>query len=688
MRVPRAAGVAAAAAAAVTATAGPASPWTSRQPTSPGPLGLPEAHNKVGRSTGRDMDVLNLMFDALSTMQDTYFERWVGTWPSGNDWTRAVINTHVVATLRTITDELGRKRLGDGDGDGDGGCSIGDRQHLIAGYFADVIAYYFGENALDIRRQAYDDMLWVVLGWLESIQFIQEHGSFLSPSAPGTASGIATWYGDRWTPAFAHRSRIFWELAAQGWDTKLCDGGMLWSPRGLPYKNAVTNELFISASMAMYLRFPGDPNKSPFGGDGGGGGEPASNAKLDWQPRDPVFGRAAQNAHAWLAASNMTNDQGLYADGFHISGLGSGGTRCDQRNEMVYTYNQGILLSGLLGLYEATGRERYLDEGHALVENVIRATGFDLARGRPFDATDGDDDGTATSTEPQHRPYHRRSSSNTRSSSSSSSSKSKNKSTHKLPPWRGLGRLGILEDACDAAGTCSQDGQTFKSIWMHHFAQFCSPTALRPPPNGTSASASTTTSSTTTTTAAAAATAKRAQARHKARCRRYVPWLRRNALAALGTRDDRGRFGMWWTAGLFADDSGSGGGGGGGGGGGVTAEEVDEAERRDRRAGRWPAGAVDYRNHGAPWGEEKKEKKEGTGTETETKTDPGREPPEADEPGGRNKAGQKPLASRGLDEKGGTGPWDPNLRGRGRTLETQAGGLAVLRALWVVSGNE
>jgi hypothetical protein len=55
------------------------------------------------------------------------------------------------------------------------------------------------------------------------------------------------------------------------------------------------------------------------------------------------------------------------------------------------------------------------------------------------------------------------------------------------------------------------------------------------------------------------------------------------------------------------------------------------------------------------------------------------------------KASPSPLKKRGEPEKDKTtttNEWDPNLRGRGRTVETQGGGLAVLRALWVVSKHE
>jgi hypothetical protein len=37
------------------------------------------------------------------------------------------------------------------------------------------------------------------------------------------------------------------------------------------------------------------------------------------------------------------SEQGLYVDGFHIAGYSANHSKtvCDERNEMVYTYNQG-----------------------------------------------------------------------------------------------------------------------------------------------------------------------------------------------------------------------------------------------------------------------------------------------------------------------------------------------------------
>ena len=145
---------------------------------------------------------------------------------------------------------------------------------------------------------------------------------------------------------------------------------MLWSPRGLPYKNAVTNELFIAASVGMY-KGERDGNCEPFLWD---------ECEV---PRETYLENAVR-AHEWLRGSGMRNEEGLYADGFHISGWGSNHSRsvCDERDDTIWSYNQGILLSGLRGLYDVTGEERYRAEGHELVQSVIRAThGGALGRG-------------------------------------------------------------------------------------------------------------------------------------------------------------------------------------------------------------------------------------------------------------------------------------------------------------------
>jgi Glycosyl hydrolase family 76 len=523
-------------------------------------------------------DSLTAMVLALDVMQDQYFEVWQGIWPTGIDWTCAVLGTYISAVLNTLSMSYEYVVTPEST------SPWKDNENLINRYFSQLIASYFGQDAFRLRNEAYDDMLWVVLGWLESIKFINAHSKlqYEVPQRPplGANSKHSSWFGKQWIPAFAHRARLFWDFASAGWDTTLCGGGMLWSPYTSPYKNAITNELFITASISMYLYFPGDDNTSPFVETNG---PPVG-------PRDPRYLAAAVQSYKWLHLSNMTNHKGLYIDGFHITGWEDHpknktqrNTKCDARNEMVYTYNQGVLLSGQRGLWEATGSRSFLEDGHKLISDVINATGYDLQHDKAYDG--------------EKKPC---------------------KSDSCLSEWHGLGRSGILEDFCDAFGYCSQDGQTFKGIFFHHLTVFCAPLPADYIKPGEDSNVG---------------PYEDDISWHDENCARYGKWIRRNAEAAMSTQDERGNYGMWWGA--------------------PASNQTIVLKPKPQL----PGQAIDYRNLGVPRDEIWQR------------------------PGSYKNRGErtlKPLHIRG------TRPRDSNDRGRGRTVETQGGGVMVLRALWEI----
>ncbi len=519
-------------------------------------------------------ETLNDLSNALGTMQSRYFQLWLGTWPEAIDWTAAVMGTHLSASIYTMAKSA--EEPFSTANQGNGLAEAEALENEMNRYFSQAVAYYFGQDAFAIRMQAYDDMLWVVLGWLEQIRFINRHLSHHDHHAPH-ANPAQGWYGEQFAPAFAHRAHVFYEIASRGWDSRLCGGGMIWNPSLEPYKNAITNELFISASVGMYLDFPGDNNSSPYvvNEQYMAGLNPAT-------AYDPKYLNAAVEGYDWLRASNMTNAQGLYVDGYHITGwkrnesIGTG--KCDARDEMVYTYNQGVLLSGLRGLWEGTGHLSYLEDGHALIRSVIAATGWNVPD-------------TASQEEKES--------------------------------WAGLGRNGIVEEFCDAAGSCSQDGQTFKGIFFHHLSRFCEPLPRRPRAPGKTFGAS-----------------PAVAMLHRQSCKEYASWVAHNAQAALRTRDENGLFGTWWGA------------------PGKGEPEI--------RAPLLPRGAVDYRNDPSASGHERQRRQENAWSHLSTSSQvDGVLGPDND------------VSVR--TER------DWNDRGRGRTVETQGSGLAVVRALWEFS---
>ena len=277
-----------------------------------------------------------------------------------------------------------------------------------------------------------------------------------------------------------------------------------------------------------------------------------------------------------------------------------------------------MLLTGQRGLWAGTGTASYLDDGHRLIQNVIAASGWDLAKDQPIDDLSKLKPGD-------------------------------------LPPWRGLGRGGVLEDQCDASSTCSQDSQTFKGIFFNHFTAFCAPL------------------SSTQTVFAEASDSRpflEAKAAHDTSCGKYTAWVRYNADAAMATRDKDGVFGMWWGAGVFPT---------------ASASRSNDGVPHDA------PNSTDYRNYGLPedgiWaasGSDEVWKPSGVVAVrafAEYEMDPAQKPvgrlnhwgpllPKASGPVGREERRQTST--------------DPNSRGRGRTVETQHGGLAVLRALWAL----
>ena len=573
-------------------------------------------------SFNRPLSSLDALLDALNVMQDSYFEVVTATWPSSIDWTAAVLNTHLTATWSTIVYSLDSLSLN---------LITRCRQtlpwmDLLNRFFSQSTIFYFGENALSLRQQAYDDMLWVVLGWLEHVKLINQLDWIYTEAQQArnatTIAGPPGWHGKQFMASAAHRAHTFYDLASAGWDDALCNGGMLWSPHtAMPYKNSITNELFISASISMYLYFPGDTNQSPFlsasHSAAGRAGHEAASSKTPHQLRHLDN---AIKAYEWFRQSNMTSPDypGLYADGYHIHGwhrkhsghVDPGTGKCDELNPMIYTYNQGVVLTGLRGLWLVGGSRRYLDDGHDLVARTIRATGWP----------------------------------NTTNFS-----------------WAGLGRSGVLEDYCDSAGTCSQNSHTFKGIFFHHLAEFCRP--ISPFEQEFLSSQPVFDRPGVFSNEFGHHRDGNHWVEHLARCDRYKDWVAHNARAAAVTKDERGHFGMWWGQPYVARSSSS-------------AAPLSSLSPSPSPTGSnialnddvsppsgpvpvLPPGGIDYQNHHLL---------------LPTHLAQSAPPPPSIFP-------RLPV-NEDSEWKGRRKHQDVNDRGRGRTVETQSGGVAVFRALW------
>jgi predicted alpha-1,6-mannanase (GH76 family) len=118
---------------------------------------------------------------------------------------------------------------------------------------------------------------------------------------------------------------IFADMAGE-WDGT-CGGGIWWS-KDRNYKNAIANELFLSVAAHLANRTSGAKRKQ----------------YLDWGSRE----------WKWFDATGMINAKGLVNDGLTIAKGATGDKSCSNNGRTTWTYNQGVVLGGLVELAAAS----------------------------------------------------------------------------------------------------------------------------------------------------------------------------------------------------------------------------------------------------------------------------------------------------------------------------------------------
>lgn len=132
---------------------------------------------------------------------------------------------------------------------------------------------------------------------------------------------VHAWQIDHDPELLAWAATNYTRIVTEHWDDH-CSGGLWWD-RKHTYKNAITNELLLYASTRLYLAT-------------------GQEAYRTW----------ALRSWAWFAASTMIGPDGLVNDGLDA--------RCRNNGAPRYTYNQGVLLGGLVDLSAITDDPQYL----------------------------------------------------------------------------------------------------------------------------------------------------------------------------------------------------------------------------------------------------------------------------------------------------------------------------------------
>ena len=162
----------------------------------------------------------------------------------------------------------------------------------------------------------YDDEGWWALAWIDAYDLTGRHDYLLMAES------------------------IFSDMTG-GWDD-VCGGGIWWT-KDRTYKNAIANELFLSVSASLSNR--DSANKRTY---------------LDW----------ANKEWSWFSRSGMTNSHNLINDGLAIKAE-TAGTVCANNGKTVWTYNQGVILNGLVELSKATGNQTMIESANRLANAAI-----------------------------------------------------------------------------------------------------------------------------------------------------------------------------------------------------------------------------------------------------------------------------------------------------------------------------
>ena len=158
------------------------------------------------------------------------------------------------------------------------------------------------QNPNGFINDFYDDEGWWALGWLKVYDVTNN------------------------TNHLFEAENIFTDMQA-GHDAT-CGG--IWWDKAQTYNAAIANEqyLAISASLANRARQPA---------------------------RKQMYLDTAKQQWTWFKATGLINAQNLINDGLDL-------TTCKNNGRPTYSYNQGVILGGLVELYRATNDATYLDE--------------------------------------------------------------------------------------------------------------------------------------------------------------------------------------------------------------------------------------------------------------------------------------------------------------------------------------
>ncbi len=178
------------------------------------------------------------------------------------------------------------------------------------GVFANTFRLAPNQNA-GFLNNFYDDEGWWALAWIAAYD-VTKNQQYLATAMS-----------------------IFSDMTG-GWDTT-CGGGIWWS-KDRAYKNAIANELFLSVAAHLANRTAGSDRAG----------------YLSW----------ANQEWTWFRGSGLINSQNLINDGLNTPA-------CTNNGQTVWTYNQGVVLGGLVELNQAQPAPALLATANTIARSAI-----------------------------------------------------------------------------------------------------------------------------------------------------------------------------------------------------------------------------------------------------------------------------------------------------------------------------
>ncbi|KAI1640799.1 putative glycosyl hydrolase [Biscogniauxia mediterranea] len=121
------------------------------------------------------------------------------------------------------------------------------------------------------------------------------------------------------------------------WNTTTCGGGLIWDIPDRTYHNAISNELYLELTATLHNLIPGDTLY-------------LNRSLAEWE---------------WFKASGMINAEHLVNDGL------TDDAACVNNGMETWTYNQGVILRGLVQLSRATGDASLLDAARQIADAAV-----------------------------------------------------------------------------------------------------------------------------------------------------------------------------------------------------------------------------------------------------------------------------------------------------------------------------